>query len=143
MFRIELLLGAGIAFLGVAIGAYFYGHHAGIQSIKADMAVKIQQAEQKARKEEQAKQETVNATLQTQADNLASINARQSRELERLRKRPSRRHMSKTTKTNCSGATGANLSRPDAEFLTREATRADTLREALKACYSYADTVVK
>jgi len=35
MFRIELLLGAGIAFLGVAIGAYLYGHHAGVISQKA------------------------------------------------------------------------------------------------------------
>jgi hypothetical protein len=39
------------------------------------------------------------------------------------------------------GCTGASLFRPDAEFLTREAHRADQLRLALKACQAAYDSV--
>jgi hypothetical protein len=39
------------------------------------------------------------------------------------------------------GCTGAELFRPDAEFLTREAHRADQLRLALKACIAHATEV--
>jgi hypothetical protein len=39
------------------------------------------------------------------------------------------------------GCTGASLFRPDAEFLTREAHRADQLRAALKACIAHATEV--
>lgn len=40
-----------------------------------------------------------------------------------------------TTPASCDGATGAELSRPDAEFSVREAARADRIRAALKTCY--------
>jgi len=49
----------------------------------------------------------------------------------------------KNTKSICQGATGKELSRPDAEFLTREAARADKIRLGLDICYKYADEVVK
>jgi hypothetical protein len=39
------------------------------------------------------------------------------------------------------GCTGAELFRPDAEFLVREARRADQLRAALKACIAHATEV--
>jgi hypothetical protein len=39
------------------------------------------------------------------------------------------------------GCTGAELFRPDAEFLVREATRSDRLRLALKACIAHATEV--
>jgi hypothetical protein len=39
------------------------------------------------------------------------------------------------------GCTGAELFRPDAEFLVREATRSDQLRLALKACIAHATEV--
>jgi hypothetical protein len=40
-----------------------------------------------------------------------------------------------------SGATGAELSREDAEFLAGEAARADAIRGALTACYTQYDAV--
>lgn len=39
------------------------------------------------------------------------------------------------------GATGVELSRPDAEFLAREATRAEVIRESLLQCYRQYDEV--
>lgn len=42
----------------------------------------------------------------------------------------------------CRGATGAELSRPDAEFLNGEAARADELRAALSACYRAYNSMV-
>jgi hypothetical protein len=39
------------------------------------------------------------------------------------------------------GCTGAELFRPDAEFLTREAHRADQLRAALKACIAHSTEI--
>src|SRR5690606_22427040 len=66
------------------------------------------------------------------------INSNHDALVRSLRERPSRNSTppaenSSTDPTNSSGGvcTGRELSREDAEFLAREAARADTLREAL------------
>jgi len=105
------------------------------------MAETVQKAVKKARADEQKKQEKINATIQKQYDEQAAINDRLNDDLNRLRKRPDRRHVPDNTDATCQGATGAELSRQDSNFLTREAARADRLRTALKTCYTYADTV--
>lgn len=51
-----------------------------------------------------------------------------------LSARPDR--VSDTPRPDCAGATGAELSRRDGEFLAREATRANECRAALTACYA-------
>jgi hypothetical protein len=59
-----------------------------------------------------------------------------------LRNRPERAARPSTPTTSapdCKGSTGAELSRPDAEFLTREAARADGVRADLAACYAQYD----
>lgn len=66
-----------------------------------------------------------NQELRTVGDRLADA-------LERLRQRPGR--LPEATRAACEGATGAQLSGPDAGFLEREAARADQLRAELGAC---------
>jgi len=53
-----------------------------------------------------------------------------------------RSRSSSATKTvNGQDCNGQTLSAPDAEFLVREAARADEIRIALKACYEQYDTI--
>jgi hypothetical protein len=59
-------------------------------------------------------------------------------ELQQRQKRDSRES---TDTAACSGATGAELSREDAEFLAREASRADQVVENLNYCIRQYDKV--
>ena len=68
-----------------------------------------------------------------------SINAQLVDAVSELRKRPSRAQ----DPSNGSCGTGATLSAEDAEFLIREAARADKIRTSLDACYKQYDTVGK
>ena len=140
MFPNKLIIAfvAGIAILG---GSFMYGYKAGGNSVRADAAIAVQAAVKKARAEEQVNQGKVNELAKAQYDELFNINNDLNDNLNRLRNRPSRRNVPDNPETFCQGASGADLSKPDAEFLTRLAARADTLRTALKACYQYADTV--
>lgn len=70
-----------------------------------------------------------------------TINDRLADALERLRERPER--LAEPARAACEGATGAELSGPDAGFLEREAARADELRSALGECYGWIDQVTK
>jgi hypothetical protein len=54
-----------------------------------------------------------------------------------LRKRPSRSEQA----LNGQSGTGATLSAEDAEFLIREAARADQIRVGLEACYKQYDAI--
>ena len=136
-----LIGGAVVGFALWTLGVWWFADRHGYNRC----AVKTQEATieaiEKARAEEQEKQEAVNATLRTQADEKDRINEQLVRDISRLRKRASRRHLSGNTQADCKGASGSELSAPDAEFLARESARADRLRTALKACYEYADTV--
>ena len=70
---------------------------------------------------------------------IASINNQLADALIGLRKRPDR-----TQSANAGqGGTGLSLSAQDAEFLDREAARADVLRTALSACYQQYDALNK
>jgi hypothetical protein len=60
------------------------------------------------------------------------VNNRLANALGELRERSSR---VSNTPESCQGTSGRELSREDAEFLVREAARADQLRAALNACY--------
>lgn len=76
---------------------------------------------------------------QEQADEIASINRRLLDGLDGLRNRPAR--MPEPARQAAQGATGAELSKPDAEFLERIAAEADEQREALRQCYAWIETV--
>lgn len=92
---------------------------------------------------DKAKAEAWNADITTQRgkhdEELRAINARLADALERLRKRSER--MPEPARTACQGATGAELSGPDAGVLVRLANRADELRAALGQCQAWAETV--
>ena len=68
---------------------------------------------------------------------ITSINAQLVDAISELRKRPSRAQAS----SNGQGGTGATLFAEDAEFLTREAARADIIRTGLSACYAQYDSL--
>ena len=70
---------------------------------------------------------------------ITSINTQLVDAISQLRQRPNRAQ----TAANGQGGTGATLSAEDAEFLTREAARADIIRTSLSACYKQYDALTQ
>jgi hypothetical protein len=68
---------------------------------------------------------------------IAGINSQLNDALVQLRSRPSRADSS----SNGQSGTGRALFAEDAEFLEREAARADTIRAGLAACYEQYDSL--
>jgi len=76
---------------------------------------------------------------------IQAIDAERDAAIAELRNRP-RRPAPGTAESPANGeaaggCTGASLYAPDAEFLIREAARADTIRVALNACYAQYDMI--
>lgn len=125
------------------------GRIAKINAAHADVLrqmAEIQATDQaEARTKERAWTERVGQIEQEKTDENARIAARYAAQLDSLRQRPDRR----PTPANgvpeataaCAAATGAELSRPDAEFLIGESARADRQRAALAACYGAYDAL--
>jgi len=102
------------------------------------------QALQKARDIETQWQEEVNEVTTKQAEKLAEVQHHLDVAIISLRDRPKRSAtLPDTPRVECAGASGRELSREDAEFLAREAARADTLRVGLEACYAAYDGTMK
>lgn len=148
----------GTLLVGLLAGAY--ADHtvmsARIDKMKADTAeVDRQRAEIRAADEraERAKEQTwsarvakveqekANAQEQTRAAGAAALNSERMR--QRTERRPATGGAERQAAPACAGSTGAELSRPDASFLIGEATRADTQRDALNACYQAYEAVSK
>lgn len=138
---------AVLAIIIVSGGLLKWAHYeidlGGYNRHKSETLTAVNDAVEKARKEEQAKQGKVDEATQKQFDEYIAINTQLNADLDRLRKRASRKQPTKESESICEGATGADLSGEDASFLTREAARADQIRSGLKACYNYADSVTK
>lgn len=123
-----------------AVGALVLVAGLGIQSMRVSMAHEELAREQKAWAEERAqiaeertKYEAEQRRLRDAKDaEIRRIAAARDRALDELRKRPER--LPEPAREACKGATGAELSGRDAEFLARLAARADELRAALRAC---------
>ena len=85
---------------------------------------------------------------QTQSDQIRrskdaqieAINSQYVDAISELRKRSSRSQAA-TNGQNSPGTTGATLFAEDAEFLIREAARADKIRIALESCYKQYDSI--
>ncbi len=102
------------------------------------------QALQKARDIETQWQEEVNEVTTKQAEKLAEVQHHLDVAIISLRGRPKRSAtLPDTPRVECAGVSGRELSREDAEFLAREAARADTIRAGLEACYAAFDGTVK
>ena len=76
--------------------------------------------------------------IRTEKDaQIKAINNQLVDAISELRKRPSR----STETTNGQGCNGSSLYAEDAEFLVREASRADQIRVALQSCYQQYDSI--
>lgn len=130
------LIGVAVA-LAVSFGGGFgLGHK--LERAKFD-AYKLEQSEL-TRKKEAEHQSATDQIRRTKDAKIADINNKLVDAISELHKRPSRPAEIATNGQSCSGAT---LYAEDAIFLTREAARADIIREALEACYNQYDSVAK
>ncbi len=108
-----------------------------IQKARAD-------AETAARATEQRQQEAANAIARRHTAEVSAVRRNLDLALDGLRDRPDRpQHLPEAARADCEGGTGAELFRTDAEFLAREAARADEQRAGLDACYRHIDTAMK
>ena len=127
-----LKLGAGLV---LAIFMWYSGYSfeaSRFERYKAQQVIETQakerQYQQKADEIEKAK----NAQIR-------DINSKLADAISELRKRPGRPENSSAGQ----GGTGATLYAQDAEFLIREAARADQIRTGLDACYKQYDSISK
>jgi biopolymer transport protein ExbB/TolQ len=98
-------------------------------------------AEKKSRTLEQTLQAQINAERNRKDVEINIIRSQLDTALIELRKRPARGSNVPSTTGNNSPATGAQLSREDAEFLTREAARADVMLSNYAACYKSYESI--
>lgn len=128
--------------LALAGATFAGGWHLGAQGVRGQWAAEhAKQAQQQADaavevlRFEQARATKVQEIQDGKDAVLRRTGARLADALEQLRNRPERpADMPEAGRAACAGSTGAELSRPDAAFLEREAARADVLRAELGAC---------
>lgn len=134
------ILGVLATAIGILFGGYWWGDSTRNTWWLAKTETDKRKAVEEALLKERIQQGKVNDALRQQADSQAAINNRLRSDLASLRNRPERAgNLSTTARSSCTGATGAELSRPDAEFLVGESARADTIRAGLVACYQVID----
>ena len=114
----------------------------GYEKAQAEYVELALKASETARLKEQELQAKTALITKAKDDKIAAINSRLAIALSELRNRPERPSAGGVDPGNCKGATGAELYRNDAEFLSREAARADTIRAALGACYEQYDSLL-
>lgn len=145
---------AGALVLGLAGGAWIdhtvmAGRIAKIEKAHAEVMrqlAEVHDADQlDARTKEQTWATRVGKVEQENIDERSRIAARYNAQLDSLRQRAERRPAPISgmpeAPTSCAGATGAELSRPDATVLVGIAQRADEQRAALAACYGAYDAL--
>jgi type IV secretory pathway TrbF-like protein len=127
-----LKLGAmAIALVGAGYLGYSFEHN-------RFMAFKAKITEQTRIKEIQS-QAAADQIRKEKDDQIKLINRQLNDAISELRKRPSRTE----TASHGQSCNGASLYAEDAEFLIREAARADEIRIGLDACYKQYDAVSK
>lgn len=141
-----LILGSFLLFLGILYGSHKLivrsaVHKAVIQTqeqMSAEYTKKLLAASELAREREQMMVSSAEKIRKEKDAQIASLNTRLGTALSSLSERPQRPSgspQSAPAPSPRAGATGAELSREDAEFLVREAARADSLSLALGQCY--------
>lgn len=143
---IPLSWAGGVAAVALAAGlaaGYVKGHHDGYAALKSDWDdQQLRQAHEfsgrlaEANAELQRMREADRARNATYEASIRDIDRRHHAAIASLRNRPERAAVpaSGAGAETYQGATGAQLSRSDAEFLAGEAARADELRAALERC---------
>lgn len=120
-----------------AAAAWGHGFSAGKDYVQGKWDAAATKAEREASANRERQRETEEKLRIDHAKTITAVNARLADALEQLRQRPER--LPESAATACAGATGRELSAPDAGFLVREAARADRLRAALSECYAVID----
>lgn len=140
--NIKLIIAGLIAAALFASGWYINGRlwNHKYESLVVQYKEAALKAEREARDKELAMQASIDNERKLKDDEINSINTRLLSALSELHKRPVRVSSSNSS-SDSKGATGAKLFREDAEFLTREAARADRAVAELKACYAAYDAV--
>lgn len=143
----KLIIAASVAFFFVCLyGAHWESKRQAVKkavaqtqaAMSAEYTKKLLEASELAREREQVMVASAERIRKAKDAEIASLNARLGSALGSLSNRPQRPPSSPQGTPAPSvgaGATGAQLSREDAEFLVREAARADSLRLALSQCY--------
>lgn len=135
-----VILGLALTALGLLGGGYAWGDSSRntwwLAKTETDKRLAVEEALTTER-ENHAKANTI---IRQQAAEQVAINQRLRLDLIGLRNRAERAPRLPTSAGfSCQGATGAELSRPDGEFLSWEAARADDIRAGLAACYAILD----
>ena len=117
--------------------------NASIASLRASYAEESTRVLVEVRNREKSLIEASERTRKDRDAKVKNLNGRLNAALSELQQRPSRSVNSPTDTASCSGATGANLSKEDAEFLVRESTRADTVVEQLNYCIAQYQSLTK
>ena len=126
-----LMIGLAIvAMAGIGYGRY---EHNAFEEYKAEEIAN-------AREKEHQMQDATDQIRKDKDAQIDAINNQLANALIELRNRPSRANQSSNNGQN---GTGSTLFAEDAEFLIREATRADQIRTALNACYKQYDEITK
>lgn len=141
--------------LAIIFSALFYfWHDSKVHQMKEGFAIelKVKLDEQKQELTLKAKEVSkeikneITSIDSTKQNKIKDINKYSAGILNGLQQRPSRANQSDYSRDSCNAespkaSTGRELSREDAEFLTREATRADQLRLELDSCYKQYDLI--
>jgi len=129
-----LMIGlAVVAMAGIGYGRY---EHNAFEEYKAEEIAN-------AREKEHQIQDATDQIRKDKDAQINSINNQLANALVELRSRPSRTSQISSNGQATSASNGSQLFYEDSTFLAREAARADTIREALKACYAQYDEIAK
>lgn len=151
MFRLLLLkfwlpiLGGLLLTLGVVYGVHKTLVHRAVayaeQAVRNAHNEQLLKASELSREREQSMLSSANKLRKEKDDRLQVVSQRLDAALDGLRQRPPRPTEATSAARDCQGASGSQLSREDAEFLSRESARADRLRASLDQCYQQYDEV--
>ncbi len=139
--KIAIYAAIALALIAAYIGWANHQQGIGYDRRQAEQTAADLAATAENRRIEQRRQSLAGEITKAKDEKIASINARYVAAINELRNRPERRDPSAGNTANCQGATGAELSRRDSEFLAGLAARADTLRAGLQACYLQYDSL--
>ena len=132
----------GVAFAGLA--AFAGVQTLRLSNLKAEVAQAQADAVEQAREVERQKQRSIDAQATELAARLRGVAADRDRIAAELRSRPPRRlPVDPGAAGRCDGASGAELSAPDAQFLAGESARADAIAVRLQACQAYVREIQK
>lgn len=109
---------------------------------RSEWQAKVAEQTEKTRQTEQAWQGAYNEASKQYLSRIRATDDRLRIALDSLRDRQPR-PLPETPRPDCKGATGAELSGPDGQFLAGEAARADKLRSGYELCLKSYDQLRK